>query len=411
MKRRKYGKPHNVLYLNHTGLPGGAEFALARLLGAIDQTRVKPIVVFGDHGRAVELVKESNVETHVIPLTGEIRDMRKDTVGPKAFLNLKQAALMIAYAARIAAFARQKNIQLIHTNTIKAHIYGAIAGRLAGLPVIWHVRDCVNETYFPPAAVKVLRFLARHAPRHVIGVSQSVMEQLRLNDGGGRSTVVLDGLSDGELDGSMNGSERPISQTIARIGIVGRLARWKGQHVFLEAAAKIINAGYDARFVIVGAALFGEEAYEAELREQVKALNIESRVEFLGFTRAVPMVLRNLDILVHASTMGEPFGQVIVEGMAAGKPVIATRGGGVPEIITNGETGVLTAMGDPDELARQVIFLLQNPEVAARMGQAGFDHVRQNFKASCGARKVEDLYQTLLGSEQMDFLGTLEDAV
>lgn len=395
-------EPYRVLYLNHTGKPGGAEFALCRMLGAIDRDRVKPIVVFGDDGEAVDLMKEIDVEAHVIPLTGEIRDMRKDTLGPKAFLNVKRVALMAAYAGRIAAFARQNAIQLIHTNTIKAHIYGAVAGRLTGLPVVWHIRDFVNDTYFPPAAVKVVRFLARHAPSHVIGVSKSVMEQLSLNDGGRRSTVVLDGLSEKELRGCMNGSEQEPPRTVARIGIVGRLARWKGQHVFLEAAAKVVHAGHDAKFVIVGSALFGEESYEAELLQQVKALGMESRVEFLGFTREIPAVMRDLDVLVHASTTGEPFGQVIVEGMAVGKPVIATRGGGVPEIITDGETGVLTAMGDAGELAGQIIFLLQNPKVAARLAHAGFDHVRQNFKASCGARKVEGVYQALLGAGRVE---------
>ena len=411
MKRPMLGGSHKVLYLNHTGKPGGAEFALCRMLGAIDRNRVNPIVVFGDDGHAVDLMKEVNVEARVIPLIGDIRDMRKDTFGPKALLNVKRAAMLVAYAARIAAFARENGVQLIHTNTIKAHIYGALAGHLTGLPVVWHVRDYVNETYFPSAAVKVVRFLARHAPRHVIGVSQSVMEQLALNDGGRRSTVVLDGLSDEELGSGMNGSEPSSARKTARIGIVGRLARWKGQHVFLEAAARVIKAGYDVSFVIVGAALFGEEAYEAELRQQVSALGLQSRVEFLGFTRDVPTVLRSFDILVHASTTEEPFGQVIVEGMAVGKPVIATRGGGVPEIVTHGVTGVLTAMGDPEELARQVIFLLLNPVTAARLGQAGFEHVRRNFRASGGARKVEGVYESLLESEPIDFVENEEELV
>ena len=188
-----------------------------------------------------------------------------------------------------------------------------------------------------------------------------------------------------------------------RIGIVGRLARWKGQHVFLDAAARILKAGFDVKFVIVGAALFGEEDYEAGLRQQVESLGIEDKVEFRGFAQNVPSELRNLDILVHASITGEPFGQVIVEGMAVGKPVIATRGGGVPEIITDGENGMLTTMGDAEGLARQVAFLLEHPQTAARLGRAAFDSVRQKFKASFGARKVESVYRSVLGQDQMIF--------
>lgn len=398
-----FGEPYRVLYLNHTGMPGGAEFALSRMLGAVNHDVVRPIVVLGGEGHAVELMRSNNVETHVVSLPAEIRDMRKDTIGPKTFLNLKRAAMLFGYAARMAAFARKNRIQIIHTNTIKAHIYGAIAGCIAGVPVVWHVRDYVDETYLPPSAVKVVRWLARFAPKHVIGVSNGVMEQLRLKDGGKRSSVVLDGLSERELFGSSHDGKAALPRANARIGIVGRLARWKGQHIFLEAAAKIINAGYDAKFVIVGAALFGEEDYEAELRQQVKSLGIEASVEFRGFARDIPSELRNLDILVHASITGEPFGQVIVEGMAVGKPVIATRGGGVPEIITDGENGMLTTMGDAEGLARQVVFLLENPETAARLGKAAFEHVRQKFKASFGARKIESVYRNVLGEERLGY--------
>ena len=384
-------------------MPGGAEFALSRLLGEVDQSIVKPIVVFGSDGPAVDLMRTNDVETHVVPLSPEVRDMRKDSIGPKTFLNLKRVGMLLGYAARVARFAKRNQVQLIHTNTIKAHIYGAIAGCIVGLPVVWHIRDYVHETYLPNSAVKLVRWLARFAPKHVIGVSKGVMEQLRLGDGGARSSVILDGLSERELQCSKQEWNVGGRRMSTRIGIVGRLARWKGQHVFLDAAARILKAGFDVKFVIVGAALFGEEDYEAGLRQQVESLGIEDKVEFRGFAQNVPSELRNLDILVHASITGEPFGQVIVEGMAVGKPVIATRGGGVPEIITDGENGMLTTMGDAEGLARQVAFLLEHPQTAARLGRAAFDSVRQKFKASFGARKVESVYRSVLGQDQMIF--------
>jgi len=394
-----------VLYLNHTGLPGGAEIALSRLLGAIDRERITPLVVFGDDGPAVEMVKQNGVEAIVAPLRKVIRDMRKDTLRFNAFLNLKLAALMVAYSMKIARIARRRGIHLIHTNTVKAHVYGALAGQFAGLPVVWHVRDCVNRSYFPRAAVNSVRFLARMGPKHVIGVSRWVMEQLNLNKYVSSSTVIPDGLPEAQLCCGVGGTLDPTPRKGAWIGMIGRIARWKGQHVFLVAAARIVKAGHDVNFVIAGAPLFGEEEYEAELRRQVVNLGLASRVEFLGFTRDIPGVLRRLNILVHASITGEPFGQVIVEGMAAGRPVIATRGGGVPEIITHGETGLLTEMGDVQGLARGVIFLLENPQFATCLGQAGLEHVRQKFKASVSARKVESVYESLFRDQRIDLLG------
>ena len=388
--------PHRVLYLNHAAKPSGAEFALWRMLGASDRRRVQPVVAFGEEGPAVDFMREINVETHILPLTGKVRDVRKDTLGFGAFMHLGRLAHFGAYAARIAVFARRHKVQLVHTNTIKAHLYGALAGRLAGLPVVWHLRDYVNESYLPRAAVRVVRALARYAPQHIIGVSHSVMDQLQLGASKCPSTVILDGLTDRELDVGMNPVDEAFGKAPARIGIVGRLACWKGQHVFIDAAAKVLAAGHPAEFIIVGAPLFGEERYEADLRRQVKQLGIASRVQFRGFTRDVVGELRRLHVLVHASTTGEPFGQVILEGMAVGLPVVASRGGGVPEIITNGENGLVTTMGDADALAGALCSLLGNPALAKRLGSAGYEHVRKHFRAKDGANKVANIYQQIL---------------
>ena len=387
--------PVRVLYLNHAAKPSGAEIALRRMLGACDRRRVQPTIVFGEEGPAVDFMREIDVATHVLPLAGKVREARKDTLGVGAFLHLGRLAALGAYAVRLAAFARRHKIQIIHTNTIKAHFYGGIAGCLAGLPVVWHLRDFVNESYFPRAAVRVIRFLAGRLPRHVIAVSHSVMEQLRFNGKPGRATVVLDGLADQELTAAK--SEPSPARTIqTRIGIVGRLTRWKGQHVFLDAAARVLAAGHDAEFVIIGSALFGEDAYEHSLRRQAEALGITHRVRFRGFTPDVAGELGKLDLLVHASTSGEPFGQVILEGMAAGLPVIATRGGGVPEIIYDGENGLLTRMGDSADLAEALLALLTDPARARRLGDNGYRHVREKFRASHGARAVADIYQSIL---------------
>ena len=389
--------PYRVLYLNHGAKPSGAEFALWRMLGARDRQRIQPVILFGEEGPAADFMREVGVETHVLPLTGKVREVRKDTLGVGAFLHLGRLGAFAAYARRVAAFARAQRAQIIHTNTIKAHLYGALAGRLAGLPVVWHLRDYVNASYFPRPAVRVVRFLARHAPRHVVGVSRSVLDQLQLGDGGRRSTVVLDGLAEEELAAGPNTRPTPgPGSGPVRIGIVGRLARWKGQHVFIEAAARVVAAGYDAEFVVVGAALFGEEDYEAGLRRQAETLGLAGRVKFLGFTRDVVGELRKLDVLVHASTTGEPFGQVIVEGMAVGLPVVASRGGGVPEIITDGENGLLTPMGDAPALAAALLSLLGDPALAQRLGRAGYEHVRSGFRASRGAGQVADIYQAIL---------------
>ncbi len=388
--------PIRVLYLNHAAKPSGAEIALWRMLRACDRCRVQPVVVFGEEGPAVEAMRKIGVEAHVLPLAAKVREARKDKLGARTLLGLGRLAALGTYVAKLTAFARRHHIQIIHTNTIKAHVYGGIAGRLSGLPVVWHLRDYVNESYFPRPVVRAVRLLARHLPHHVVAVSGSVMEQLRFRGPKRRSTVVLDGLTDEELADSAK--QRPAfgTATPLRVGIVGRLARWKGQHIFLDAAARIIAAGYNTEFVIIGSALFGEDAYEQSLHRQAKALGISHRVRFHGFTSDVAGELGKLDLLVHASTSGEPFGQVILEGMAAGLPVIATRGGGVPEIVSHGDNGLLTQMGDAGDLASALLTLLEDPPYAMRLGCNGYQHVREHFRASRGAREILNVYETLL---------------
>ena len=281
-----------VLYLDHTSKLGGAEFALLRFLKAIDLAAVEPVVLFADEGPAPEMFRSAGIETHVLPLNGNLRELRKDTLGAAAFLHPGRILGLAAYVARVARFAKDHRVEIIHTNSMKAHFYGGAAGRLAGLPVVWHIRDFINDSYLPAAAVHMVRFLARIIPSHVITVSRSVMDQIHYPERS-KGTVVLDGLTDQELEeadglrkngaGSENAWRLPV-----RIGIVGRLAPWKGQHIFLNAAARMISAGHSVRFLIVGAPMFGEHDYEKLLRIQAQSLGITRHVEFLGFRKDVP---------------------------------------------------------------------------------------------------------------------------
>ncbi len=386
-------RPLKVLYLNTAAKASGAEFALLRLLSGIARTKVQPVVVFGEEGTAAELVRQAGVETYVLPLDGKVAHVRKDTLGVRALLHPGRLGMMAAYAGKIAAFVRAHGIGLIHTNTVKAHIYGVVAGRLAAVPVVWHIRDFVNESYFPRPTVKALRFLARYAPTHVVAVSRSVMAQLQLNGRSAKSTVVHDGLSADELAGQTPPNGARNATEPARVGIVGRLTPWKGQHVFIEAAAKVLARGHAAKFLIIGAPMFGEDDYEAELRRRVAELGIAPHVEFLGFRSDVPAVLRTLNILVHASTSADPCPNTVLEGMAEGLPVIGSDGGGVPEMIVAGETGLLAPMGDAEGLAQAMENLLVDPQKAQRMGRAGFARVRQEFTAARVARQVEGVYE------------------
>jgi glycosyltransferase involved in cell wall biosynthesis len=181
-----------------------------------------------------------------------------------------------------------------------------------------------------------------------------------------------------------------------KLGLLGRISPWKGQHVFLKAAAMVHREMPTVRFSIIGAALFDEADYENKMRHLAAELGLQGVVEFTGFCANVTEQIEQLDVVVHASTMGEPFGQVIIEGMAAAKPVIATNGGGVPEIVVDGETGILVPMGDVSALANAMQWMIHHPAEAAQMGNRGRMRVLESFTVQKSTAKVEAIFTQLL---------------
>jgi glycosyltransferase involved in cell wall biosynthesis len=185
------------------------------------------------------------------------------------------------------------------------------------------------------------------------------------------------------------------------VGLVGRISPWKGQHIFIQAAALVNQRFPHARFFIIGAALFGEDQYEQEVRQLPRQLGIHENVEFSGFRNDIGRAIAELDLLVHASTIGEPFGQVIIEGMAAGKPVVATNGGGVPEIVEDGRTGILVPMADIEAMASAICRILSDPASAKAMGLRARQSVADHFTIEQTARRVEAVYAELLDSAEL----------
>jgi glycosyltransferase involved in cell wall biosynthesis len=162
------------------------------------------------------------------------------------------------------------------------------------------------------------------------------------------------------------------------LGLFGRLAPWKGQDVAIRALA-LLGDRPDVQLLIVGDALFGEESYAAELRALVASHGLNERVHFLGFRTDVPVLMRVVDVLVHTSTAPEPFGRVIAEGMLAERPVIATAGGGVSEIVRAGITAWQVGPNDPAALAAAMREVLDDPARARAVAAAGRRSALERF--------------------------------
>lgn len=389
-------KPATVLYFDHTAALGGGEIVLLHLVQHLDPAQYRPVVVLGSDGPLREELVKSGIETYVLPLAGSVVHTRKDNLNHSSLLRLRDIQRTVRYCRRLTALILRRHADIVHTNSLKADIIGGIAGRLARVPVLWHIHDRIEEDYLPPKVVRGFRWLCRIVPHRLIGVSEAVLKTLRLTDDS-RATVVYNGVVEPHPIAKGEAMKTPLINRAPCLGIVGRISPWKGQHIFIQAAKQVRDRFPLARFQIIGSALFDEEGYEAEVRALAASLQLDDCLEWTGFRRDVPALINKLDVLVHASTTGEPFGQVVVEGMIAAKPVVATDGGGVPEIVQHGETGLLVPMGDADALAEAAIQLLSNPEEARTMGQAGRQRVLDHFTIQHTVAKVQAVYGKLLG--------------
>lgn len=348
-----------VVYLDHVAQLSGGEIALLRLLPHLD--RVSPHVILAEDGPLVGELHLAGISTEVLPFGERARRLRRGELGRPAVAPAV-AASTTAYVLRLAARLRRLRPDLVHTNSLKAGVYGSLAARLAGIPVIWHVRDRIAEDYLPRPAVALVRRMTRHLPSAVVANSRSTLETLAAP----REPVVIYSVLP-EVLSEAPARERPTGGPLT-FGIVGRLAPWKGQDVFLRAFARAFPDG-EERAVVVGGALFGEDAYARGLAGLAHELGIAGRVELRGHRADVWEELSRLDALVHASVTPEPFGQVILEGMAAGVPVIAAGAGGPAEILAHDVTGVLYEPADVGGLAA-AMGRMRDPALRERLSAA-----------------------------------------
>jgi len=275
------------------------------------------------------------------------------------------------YAVRIARVARREKVSCIYLNNdLVTNLSGLIAGRSLRLPVIQHERD------IPAPISRLATSLCSKASR-ILAISGPVRSALeRMGYPASRIRMVPEGL---ELE-----RYRPLGDQMLKtvrtslglgdgdraVAIVGMVMDWKGQHVLVEAAPRVLERHPSTRFFIVGESPVGAESYSERLRTMIARLGLQDRVRFTGYRSDVPAVIQAVDVLVHASTSPEPFGRVVIEGMAMSRPVIATNIGAPPEIIRHGETGLLVPPAAPDDLASAINGLLDDPLRARAIGDA-----------------------------------------
>lgn len=390
MGERKEMPTMKVAFYNHTSVVSGAEISL--LLTAKNLTEAKP-VLFAPEGELLERARAADIETVALP-------SYRARLSKNPLVLLRGMAGMLRAGYRFARAVRRYQPDLIHANSLRAGIMAALFAWMHKRPLVWHVRDN------PPGGFvgRMIQFVSRKTVHAMIGISQAVLNAFPSERLGKRLYLVHNGVELRE----MGEAERRWHRAAIRkqletpedgsvLAIIGQIAPWKRQEDALRASAQLFAGGHDVYLWVIGEAKFRQENidYEKRLRRLAKELGIDERVRFTGFRKDVMEVCCASDLLLLCSE-NEPFGRVLIEAMSQEVPVIASNGGGVPEIVVHGENGFLYETGDVNALAQCAAVLLDDPYARKAMGQAAAERVRAHFTIERTVNKVEGIYRSVL---------------
>ena len=371
-----------ILYVHGIEAIGGAERDLIALLKTLDRHTWEPHVVCPGTGPFREQLHAIAVPTYALSFP----PWRK----PLAVFQRQSAV------RHLESLVNQLDPAIIHVNDIwwVPHTVSAIASSTANsLPIVAHVRQEIEP-------VKVRRYELDRVEA-VIAISRQIEQSLIAGGVSSKNVRTLySGIDLSESQLTYDG--QPIRQMIGvpneavLLGTLANLFPRKGYEVMLRAFPAIVDAVPTVHYMIVGS---DDQGYADRLKRMAQDLKIADRVHIVGFQDPVQPFLAALDLYVHPALM-EGFGIAVVEAMAMGKAVVATTTGGLPEVVAQGETGLLVPPGDVDSLAATVVSLLDDPVRRAQMGCKGKVRARERFSLDASVAQVDQLYGKVLGAQK-----------
>lgn len=360
---------------------GGTEHATLRIAKAVADRGIRNIAFCRDDATEVQAFFErAGVETIPYRLTD---------------LSLRRPAPYLRATRALTRELRRRKVDLVHCADVDAGVQAALAGRLAGLPVLCHVRN-------PFPVMRGRERLVLSAVTRFVFVSKDTWSSFAQRIAPSRGYVLYDGIEAIDVLEPTTGDE--VRRELA-LGpdsrVAGMTARVSPQKDFItlgRAAVRVLEALPNARFVVVGDHEGNEVHREhyARVRAELERLGVLHAFCFTGFRSDVARVMRAFDVFV-LSTHFEGLPLVVLEAMAIGLPVVATAVNGIPEVIDGDAVGLLAAHEDAEALARHLVALLSDAPRARRIGAAGRDLVRRKFSAETFAANVERLYRDTLG--------------
>jgi glycosyltransferase involved in cell wall biosynthesis len=394
-----------LLFANHTGQVSGAEISLLGMLTQINRARFRVLVACPPDSPLATRLAALGI-AHIAWTPGGLGFARRPREAVAA------AGTVVTGAAGLRRIVRRVRPALLHANSIRTGLLAGAATLGLPVPLVVHARD-----HLPPGGVsQAVRRVLHLRAALILGVSRDTLAEFQVGGPGrARYAVLHDGVDPARFAppvvvGAIAHLRTAlgVDQAYPLLGVVGQLTPWKGQDDAIRALARLLPRYPTAHLLIVGEAKFTDPSarydtgrYRRDLEALAADLGVAGRVLFTGERADIPAIMAALDLLLVPS-WSEPFGIVMIEAMAAGTPVVATRGGGPADVITSGCDGVLGPPRDPDALAAAVATLLADPAALRVMGARARARVVSSFTVARQARRVERLYDWLLTPRRVE---------
>jgi glycosyltransferase involved in cell wall biosynthesis len=376
------------------GVVGGSLTGILHLIAHLDRTRFEPALALFE----AKPIPANGVPIHVLPQLP--RPSGAVAGGPLARAAARAGNLWTVVATRartLAALFRRERPALVYlANGFRANLDGVIAARLAGIPVVCHEKGFER--------VGPLERLTSRWIDACVCMTEEIEAHCRARALAARRVLTIyDGIDCSEFapgGGAAVRRELGIPADAPVAGIVGHIQDWKGQHLVVEAVARARRRFPELRCLVVGGVHRRGGEYAAALRARIAEPDLAGHVVLTGARRDVPACLDAMDVVIHASTVAEPFGRVLIEAMALSRPLIAPREGGPLVIVVDGETGLLVPPRDADAMGDALVTLLADPARRAAMGAAGRARVDAVFDIRHHVASMQSLFDDVLSSRR-----------
>jgi glycosyltransferase involved in cell wall biosynthesis len=363
-KRRK--KRHILYATSFNNMFGGGQWSLYYLIKHLNKDFFHPIVLCPGEGALANKMRSVGAEVVCFGM------------GRISYLNP-------IVVKKLISLIKERQIALIHTDSTTETFYAGIAARIMRRPLVWHTRVSEREWFLD-------RILALLSTKLIL-VADAISRRFPWLKNSHKMAVIYNGIDLDEFDNfsptlSIR-KELNIGRSTVLLGCIGRIEKRKGQ-TYLISAMKHIGG---AKLILVGA---GKEEYINRLKNICESIGISDRIFFTGRRDDIPSVLKEIDILVFPVIEGEGFSRVIIEAMAAGKPVVATNNAGNPEAVEDGITGTIVPVKNIAVLAATIKQLVSNERKRVKMGLAGRKRVKKHFTIGRNVQLTEKIYMELL---------------